>query len=202
MIAIIDFGAGNLKSAVSAFKHFHSDTVLYSKASDLPQKTHALVLPGDGSMPYCMEQLEKRGFKEYILNHRDIPLFGICVGFQMLFSETEEDGGCEGLGLIPGTVRRFKPILQDQKVPHIGWNTSKPVREHFLVDSKEHFYYYVHSYYAQTDLKEDTLLRTEYIKPFSAAAARENVCGTQFHPEKSHQAGWDLLKRFVDEVVS
>ena len=140
MVAVVDYGAGNLKSAFRAFRHYWKDTTLISRASDLPRNILGLILPGDGAFPYAFDNLNKRGFVKFIRRHPELPLFGICVGFQLLFTSSEEHGGSEGLDLIPGRITCFAPSVG--KVPHIGWNQCRILKDSpLLKDVKDNDFF-------------------------------------------------------------
>ncbi|HMB01686.1 MAG TPA: imidazole glycerol phosphate synthase subunit HisH [Spirochaetota bacterium] len=199
MIYILDYGAGNLKSAYHAFKSNHNDTVLIDHISRLQNNVTGLVLPGDGSFPYAYHTLQKRGFVSFLRQNHAIPLLGICVGFQLLFSASTEDGGCEGLNLIKGKVVRFEQ-QKPYKIPHMGWNNillkqqtpcTRGITDH-------DYFYFVHSYYPKDVDSKAVLMQTSYISSFCAAVHKKNIYGFQFHPEKSHTKGMLIIKNFIN----
>ena len=197
MIAIIDFGAGNLHSAYHAFKSFYPQTNIIRHPHALGPQTRGLVLPGDGSFPFVFDRLKRNGFVRFIKENPQLPLLGICVGFQLLFSASEEDGGSEGLGLIEGEVRRF--VSQTEKVPHMGWNDCRRAHPSPLITDIPDFsyFYFVHSYFVSPLDKRDEVMRCHYTRDFAAAVQHHNVYGCQFHPEKSHATGWKIIENFV-----
>jgi len=195
-IAVIDYGLGNLRSVMRGIEAAGADAIVTGNAEEIAA-ADGIVLPGVGAFHEGMEQL---GSLRDTVNAatREVPLLGICLGMQMLMDSSEEHGLHQGLGLIPGRVRRF-PSVPGIKVPHMGWNTIRLEKEKnplFSGLSQEAYMYFVHSYYADTT-PEYTLTTTEYILPFASAIVRNNVYGVQFHPEKSGAAGVALLKNFV-----
>ena len=199
MIALIDFGAGNLKSAWHAISALTSKVDIVVSPAELPSGTRGLVLPGDGSFRSAIERLEETGFARYLREENRLPLLGICVGFQLLFRHSDEDGGADGLGLIDGQVVRFPS--GPEKVPHMGCNPTRQVKASPLLEGvpENSFFYYVHSYHAvvPSHSRGAVLLETEYIHPFVSGVEQGTVCGFQFHPEKSHHAGHRILANWV-----
>ena len=199
MIAIVDYGIGNLGSVQKAFRHVGAETVLTDDPAAL-RRAEALVLPGDGAFGATMEEIRRRGLDVPLLEAAaaGTPLLGICIGMQILFKESEEYGRHTGLGLLPGRVVRFDDSLT---VPHMGWNRLRwrqdhPLREG-LVDGAH--VYFVHSYYC--DAPADVVLATsDYGSDFAAVAGRGNVLGVQFHPEKSQAVGLRMVGNFVHAV--
>lgn len=209
-IAIIDYGVGNLRSAEKAFQHLGFDAALTADPAALAA-ARKIVLPGVGAFGECMARLLARGFVEPLL--REVragkPLLGICVGLQMLFESSEESLGIAGLGLLKGCVRKFSGPqysgIDALKIPQIGWNSlSYPEanRPHALFTGLPSgtFVYFVHSYFAQPDDPADVIARSDYGGDFCVAAARGNIAGVQFHPEKSQRAGLALLGNFVERM--
>lgn len=213
MIAIVDYGMGNLRSVAQALSHVAPDAdVRISADADEIRAAERIVLPGQGAMPDCMKSLADSGLQEALLEAaRNKPLFGVCVGEQMLFERSEEgragDGGAgtPGLGLLPGKVVRFALDGRLQadgsryKVPQMGWNRVRQTRPHPLWAgiADDSYFYFVHSYYAQPQDAAHEVGRTEYGDWFSCAVARDNIFATQFHPEKSAAVGLQLYKNFI-----
>ncbi len=195
----MDYGMGNLRSVQKAFEHEGAAPKVTSSVRDI-EKASKIVLPGVGAFTAAMRQLKKLkltgALKEKI--ESGTPYFGICLGLQLLFSKSEEGERVAGLGIIPGTVRRFKG---DIKVPHMGWNNVKPLKKNcpYLkgVSGKEQFYF-VHSYYGVPEDRSWNAATTPYGKDFCSAVWKDNVFATQFHPEKSQEAGLSLLRNFID----
>lgn len=206
-LAVIDYGMSNLRSVVNALE-FVAGTDTRIIVSDEPERILAadrIVFPGQGAIGQCMETLRSRGLDQVLLECIEKrPFLGICLGLQTLMQTSEEDGGTDGLALIPGTVRRFPPDSLDPdgrlyKIPHMGWNRVEQTRSHPLwdgIESGERFYF-VHSYYVEPE--NDTVIvgSTNYIVDFASAVAGDNFFATQFHPEKSQKAGLQLLRNFL-----
>ena len=194
-IAVIDYGAGNLKSVTKAFEYLGYSADIVSSPEEL-KKYDALILPGVGAFPKCMEMLRKRGLAEVIVAQaQEKPLLGICLGMQMLLDSSTEMGGDQGLGLIPGKVER---IDTDLKLPHIGWNSLKIVNPNPLTKglSDGDYVYFVHTFAAKVSEPSDLVLTTDYGNPVTAMVAKGNVFGCQFHPEKSGDVGMTILRNF------
>ncbi|MGI9066472.1 MAG: imidazole glycerol phosphate synthase subunit HisH, partial [Pyrinomonadaceae bacterium] len=192
-MAIIDYGVGNLRSVEKAFAATGCDAVVTSDES-LLRSADRLVLPGVGAFAACMKELSSRGFDELIRERvkEGTPLLGVCVGMQMLFEESEEFGTTSGLGLLPGRVQRFPRSLPgDLLVPQVGWNQVRQRGVHpLLADIADNaFFYFVHSYHCEAHDSAVVIGETEYGALYPSVVAQENVCGVQFHPEKSQAAG-------------
>jgi imidazole glycerol-phosphate synthase subunit HisH len=202
VITIIDYGVGNLRSVEKAFAAVGIKTQI-SNNFEVLQDAEALVLPGVGAFGDAMVCLKTTGFDKLILAAAKIgkPILGICLGFQLLFEESEEFGIHKGLGLLPGRVVRFSD--NDLRVPHVGWNQVHQCDTHPLLSyiPDKTYFYFVHSFYVKTTLVSDVIASTSYGISFSAIAGRNNVVGAQFHPEKSQQAGLTLLKNFATRMV-
>ena len=204
MIAIIDYGVGNLFSLSSSFKNIGADTVVTGDP-EIIRKAEKLILPGVGAFRDAAEKLRKSGLDKVIIEEtaKGKPLLGICLGMQMLFEKSFEYGEYEGLGLIPGSVVPMKGVVPDElKVPHIGWNglvfpEEKPKSKIFKYLNEGDHMYFVHSYYA-TDCDEFVSSKTEYGALLTASAEKDNVYGVQFHPEKSGEKGLSILKAFCE----
>ena len=199
-MAIIDYGVGNLRSVEKAFGAGGVDAVVSADEGVL-RKAEKLVLPGVGAFRACMEALAERGFDRLVRERVEAgtPLLGVCVGMQMLFDESEEFGVTRGLGFLRGRVRRFPEGLH---VPQVGWNQVAWRRKHALAEGIEtgEFFYFVHSYFCDEPGDDVVVGETEYGLNYASVVARANVCGVQFHPEKSQAAGLRLLKNFADSV--
>ena len=203
MIAIIDYGVGNLFSVEKAFAAIGEEVKVTGKAEDL-QAADKLVLPGVGAFGDCMKNLEATGLIPIILEQIENkkPLLGICVGLQILFEGSEESPNVKGLGIFKGMVRRINaPQL---KIPHMGWNAvlmqnSELGMRNCLFDGlkEKPFFYFVHSYHAVPKNRNLIIATTDYGEMLTAAVAHDNIYATQFHPEKSGDVGLHILKNFV-----
>jgi glutamine amidotransferase len=199
-VAIIDYGVGNLRSVEKAFAAVGCEAVVTSDEC-LLRNADRLVLPGVGAFAACMRELTVRGFDELIRDRvkAGTPLLGVCVGMQMLFEESEEFGKTLGLGLLPGNVRRFP---SDLVVPQVGWNQVQQRGTHPLLANipDNTFFYFVHSYSCEANDQADVIGETEYGSLYPSVVAQRNICGVQFHPEKSQAAGLRLLANFARSV--
>jgi len=197
MIAIVDYGAGNLHSIHRALIRAGLDARITDVASDVDH-ADALVIPGDGAFGPAMQRLRAGGFPDRITAfvRSGLPFFGICLGMQLLFSESEEDGRHQGLRVLPGRVVRLPDRV---KVPHMGWNQLWPVRPSPLLDgiAPGAYVYFVHSFHAVPDDPGLIAAQTEYGGAVTAVAGRDNVWATQFHPEKSGAAGLRMIVNFA-----
>lgn len=201
MIGIVDYDIGNLRSVQKAFQHVGGEAVFVRTPKEIAQ-VDALVLPGVGAFGDCVRSLARSGMWDDVLAwaKSEKPFFGICVGFQMLFESSEEAPGEKGLGVFAGEVRKFSS-KHGLKIPQIGWNTVKVLQPHapLLAGVKTGDYvYFVHSYYVAPKDASLVALETTYGDTFAAAITRGNLLATQFHPEKSQQAGLQLVKNFVE----
>jgi len=196
-LAIIDYGVGNLRSVEKAFVAAGCDAVVSSDPGVI-REAERLVLPGVGAFANCMSELARRGFDDLVWQRarEGAPLLGVCVGMQMLFEESEEFGRTTGLGLLQGRVRSFKTELP---VPHVGWNLVRHKQAHFLFDGIQDrsFFYFVHSFFCEPADRTVVLGATEYGEAFASIVAQHNICGAQFHPEKSQRDGLRLLRNFA-----
>lgn len=205
MIAIIDYGMGNLGSVEKALKHIGSSCVITSDASVIDSAS-GVILPGVGSFAPAMDELNNRGLiqpiKDCVASGK--PFLGICLGMQLMLEGSEEngtergnaDGIVAGLGLIPGFVRRFPE--NGLKVPQMGWNKLTDVTGRLLNEGD--YVYFVHSYYCDVADASDVAAKTEYGIKYCSSFERENVFGMQFHPEKSGEAGLNILSKFASET--
>jgi glutamine amidotransferase len=199
-IAILDYGMGNLRSVARAIERVGGASEVVDDPGAVLD-ADALVVPGVGHFGACMRNLMERrldgAIRDFAATGR--PLFGVCVGMQILFKRSEEDPQ-EGLGIVPGQARKLPPVV---KVPHMGWNTVEWVAEHPYVRNlpARATFYFVHSYAADV-VAGVTVGTAEHGRPFSAAIARENVFATQFHPEKSSDAGLAIYEAFVKEATT
>jgi len=201
MVLVIDYGMGNTGSVKRALEECSANEVVISHyEEDFDRCSHA-ILPGVGSFADAMKNLREAGLVRYIqkLALQDkVPFLGICLGMQLLADSSEEHGPSEGLGLIPGNVRLFKPA-DGERVPHVGWNEISKQNEHPLlnnVQDKSDFYF-VHSYYYTASQPESVVATTPYCGTFASVIAKDNIMGTQFHPEKSSFAGFQIIKNFL-----
>jgi len=196
-VGIIDYGVGNLRSVEKAFAVNGCNAVVSSDDKILRQ-AERLVLPGVGAFGACMKALTERGFDELVRERvaQGTPLLGVCVGMQMLFEESDEFGRKPGLRLLPGRVRRF---AGDLVVPQVGWNQISQRSAHplFAGIADQTFFYFVHSYYCESDDPAIVVGETEYGTTYASVVAHGNVSGVQFHPEKSQEAGLRLLSNFA-----
>jgi len=204
MIALIDYGAGNVRSVHKALEAVGADVRLTHTASDI-LSAEKVVLPGVGAFGDCMAGLRRAGLVQAILQAVGTgkPFLGICVGMQVLFEKGQEMGLHAGLGILPGRVIRFDEALPAQglKIPHTGWNQIEPVGKNPLFDNLPPgaWAYFNHAYYCQTE-PEFTLAVTDYGGPFPSMVGRSRVWGIQFHPEKSQRVGLHILKNFVEAI--
>ena len=205
-ITVIDYGMGNLRSVSKAIEHVAPRaSVVVTSDPAVVARAARVVFPGQGAMPDCMREMDARGLRPAVLDAAyGKPFLGICIGLQMLFDRSEE-GGVAGLGVLPGRVRRFpaQPMFDAAgtrlKVPHMGWNrVSRTAASPLWSDIADGCrFYFVHSYYVETDEPGLVAGWSEYPYPFTCAIARDNVFAVQFHPEKSAKAGLQLLANFT-----
>ncbi len=196
MIAILDYGSGNLRSAQRAFERAHSEVIVTSDPA-LCSQAEGLVVPGVGAYAACMEQLIAAGGNRIIQERVDAnrPLFGICVGMQVLFDEGTEKSGHAGLGIFGGSVSQLdSPVL-----PHIGWNTIEaPAESALFAGAADQSFYFVHSYAATNHVGDAVVTYADYGSRFVAAVERGSIVATQFHPEKSGEAGARIIRNWVE----
>ena len=205
MIAIIDYGMGNLRSVQKGFEKIGSDAIITDNPQDV-LRADRIVLPGVGAFRDCMHNLEQGGFVEPILKvvAEGRPFLGICVGMQLLFSDSVEFGLYNGLNIIPGHVLRFPDQMtvagEKLKVPQMGWNQlsfkRRPPAFEGVADGSN--VYFVHSYYVKPDDEQVIATTTDYGIEFCSSVWRDNIVATQFHPEKSQAIGLQILKNFAE----
>jgi imidazole glycerol-phosphate synthase subunit HisH len=203
MIVIIDYGMGNLRSVQKAFEKFCSNVVVSSSAKDI-LNADKIILPGVGAFKVAMDELKKKDLINpiKISIEKGKPFLGICLGLQLLFSESEEGGKIKGLDIIKGKVKRFKE-KKGLKIPHMGWNNIKTQRHQgtgtqVLNGVKDGSYvYFVHSYYVAPKDKDVILCETDYGEDFTSGICKDNIYGFQFHPEKSQSAGLKIVENFA-----
>ncbi len=208
-VAVVDYGMGNLRSVANAVRHVAQgsgyDVVVTARAEDV-RAAERIVLPGQGAMPDCMRELRDSGLLRSVLEAAaSKPLFGVCVGMQMLLDSSQE-GPTDGLGLIHGEVLKFELAGRLQadgsrfKVPQMGWNQVFQTEPHALWQGIEDasYFYFVHSYYVRPSDKRHSVGEADYGTRFAAAIARDNIFATQFHPEKSADQGLALYRNFLN----
>ena len=207
IVAVIDYGMGNLHSVASALQHVGADKVLVTHDAELIRTADHVVFPGVGAIRDCMAEIRRLKCDELLLDvltEQRKPVLAICVGMQALMSHSQENGGVDCLDIIPGEVRFFgSPLLDAEggrlKVPHMGWNQVHQVSKHPLWNGIEDDsrFYFVHSYYVDAVERELLAGSVQYGVSADAALARDNLFAVQFHPEKSHTAGLQLLRNFI-----
>lgn len=202
MIAIIDYGAGNIQSVYKAFKHIGCDAEI-TRDKDVILKADGAVLPGVGSFGDTMDTMESYGIKDIVLDFikGGKPFLGICLGLQLLFPESEESPDKKGLSVFDGSITKI-PSDTGLKIPHIGWNSLDIVKKDGIFKGIEQnsYVYFVHSYFLKAKSPEIVAAQTEYGVKIDAAVEQGNVIATQFHPEKSGEVGLKMLKNFADIV--
>lgn len=192
---------GNLASVQNMIRHIGSSAHISSSPEEVVD-AKLLILPGVGSFDKGIDALREKGLDQAIIEavtKNNASILGICLGMQLLMDSSEE-GQLPGLGLVPGRVKRFQVHEQGLRVPHMGWNTVQPPRSSKLFDSaiSEYRFYFVHSYHVECDEPEDIAGVTRYGYDFTSVFEHDNICGVQFHPEKSHTFGMRLFKRFLE----
>ena len=203
VVAVVDYGMGNLRSVAKAIEHVAGDArVEVTSDPAVVAAAERVVVPGQGAMPDCMRELAACGLHAAVIRAaNEKPFLGICIGLQMLFEHSEE-GDVAGLGILPGQVRRFpadETVAKGLKVPHMGWNEVAQSEDHPLwrdIPDNSRFYF-VHSYYVEPAEPSIIAGSSVYGIPFTCAVARANIFAVQFHPEKSAQAGLRLLGNFM-----
>lgn len=206
MIAIVDYGVGNLRSCAKGLERAAADAglsvdVRVSTSAAEIERADAVVLPGVGAFGACMTSLAESGLTDAVLRAAASgkPFLGICVGMQLMADVGREDGETRGLGWIPGAVEKITPSDPRLPVPHMGWNVLTDIRPHPLFNGfkPDPHVYFVHSYALKAEMRDHVAARCDYGGKFVAAVARDNLFGAQFHPEKSQQAGQLLLANFL-----
>ena len=211
LVAIVAHSTGNLRSVERAVQHVGGDKVK-TCISDEPARlleADRVIFPGQGAIGACQQHLQQTGAMDALLEcSRNRPFLGICLGMQLLAQHSEEDGGCDGMGIFAAKVKRFASDTKDEsgqrrKVPHMGWNEVQLTQEHPLLHGVERksFFYFVHSYYAQAEQSSEVYGESEYGITFASALAKGNIFATQFHPEKSQQPGLTILRNFINWKV-
>ena len=205
MIAIVDYGVGNLFSLSSSFAAINVETVVTGDAQVI-RNADKIILPGVGAFGDAAEKLRQTGLDKVLIEQaqKGKPIMGICLGMQLLLEKSFEYGEHQGLGLIPGEIRPISDVIpKDLKIPHIGWNAlhfSKEKHSIFKYLNEGDFVYFVHSFYG-TKCDESVIATAEYGAELTAAVAYKNVCGCQFHPEKSGEVGLKILRAFCETEV-
>lgn len=203
-VVLIDYGAGNLHSVEKAFRHVGAEhDVIVTAEPKLIAKADRVVLPGVGAFADCMRGLQAvDGLQDAlheVVRERQRPFFGICVGMQMMLEEGREHGNHKGLGWVKGAVEALTPTDTALKIPHMGWNDLQLQSDHPMLRNLEsgNHAYFVHSYHAHCSDNDDVLATVDYGQPVTAIIARDNLFGTQFHPEKSQKTGLTLISNFL-----
>lgn len=203
MIAIIDYGAGNIQSVYKALKFIDADCKVTSDKDEILNADGA-ILPGVGSFGDAMDTMTKRGIKDTIIEYTKSgkPFLGICLGLQLLFPESEETPGVKGLDIFKGTITKIPNQNRTLKIPHMGWNNISIKQKNgiFKDIEGEPYVYFVHSFYLKAQDKDIVAATTQYGVEIDAAVQKGNIIATQFHPEKSGEVGLKMLKNFVEMV--
>ena len=200
MIAIVDYGMGNLRSVQKGFEHVGAKAVIVDRPEDI-DVAERVVLPGVGAFGDAMNNLKTAGLIAPIIRaiSEGRPFLGICLGLQLMFAESEEMGQHRGLDILPGRVKRFP---EGQRVPQIGWNEVRIQRETALLYGvpDRSYFYFVHSFFVASERDEDVVGMTDYGIDYASIAGNDRAFGVQFHPEKSQDAGLKILKNFAEKV--
>lgn len=203
-IGIVDYGMGNVFSVSSALESLGADAIICQTPESL-KKVDKIILPGVGGFKDCMNAIRGNGFEE-ALNQEVLelkkPIYGICLGMQIMARESNEFGKYKGLGWISGEVIKIQPADKTMKIPHVGWNDIQYKEESFLFSNlpKSPDFYFVHSYYLNCDNKNDVIATCYYGQLITASIKKDNIFATQFHPEKSQDYGLKLLENFLSWI--
>jgi glutamine amidotransferase len=201
MVYIIDYGLGNLGSIQNMIKRVGGESKIIDNPNLLMNPTK-IILPGVGAFDTGMKKLNENNWLSVLNNEvlvNKIPVLGICLGMQLMTNSSEE-GNLKGLGWIDANVKKFFFDSNSYKIPHMGWNRVKVAKDSFLFDSTEsNKFYFVHSYYVETNNPSDNLLYSNYGNEFVSAFQKDNIIGLQFHPEKSHKFGINLFNKFINQ---
>ena len=200
-LGVIDYGASNIFSVVRALNSLGASTIIVKKPEDF-KNTDKLVFPGQGSMGACLKKLSENNLKDSLIDAlNNYPFLGICLGLQILFSESEESKGEKGLNIFSEKIKKFSEIEDKTiKIPHMGWNQVEISQNHFLLEgikSNEDFYF-VHSFASKEANQNEIYSKTFHGEIFNSAVGKDNIFATQFHPEKSGKSGLKILKNFID----
>tara|TARA_B100001758_G_C18369648_1_gene590594 strand:+ start:168 stop:782 length:615 start_codon:yes stop_codon:yes gene_type:complete len=204
MIVVVDYGMGNLGSVIKSLNRLKADVLISSSVDDI-KKASKLILPGVGHFANGMKRLKEYGYLNILeqkVLKESTPILGICLGMQ-LFAKHSEEGNTNGLGWIDADIVRFNVENKLKwKIPHMGWNSIKIKKKSIILDgiSQDELFYFVHSFYMKCLERKDILSTTEYSYEFTSSIHRNNIYGTQFHPEKSHDKGLKILKNFVFKI--
>jgi imidazole glycerol-phosphate synthase subunit HisH len=202
MISIIDYGLGNIMAFSNIYKKLNIPLNIVSNPDEL-MKAEKIILPGVGSFDWAMKKLSESGLRkvlEELVISKKIPILGVCVGMQIM-AQSSEEGSSEGLGWINADVKKFQES-NSQPLPHMGWNKVNPVRKNplFMGLDDDARFYFLHSFYFDQKDQPDLLSETSYQNSFTSSVNKENIYGVQFHPEKSHKWGEQLLKNFSELI--
>jgi imidazole glycerol-phosphate synthase subunit HisH len=203
MISIVDYGLGNVLAFANVYRSLNIPVAMAKTAAQL-QSASRIILPGVGAFDHAIELLDRSGMREMLdvkVRKEGVPVLGVCVGMQMIAASSDE-GRLPGLNWIEGRVRKFNPaaLSHSTRLPHMGWNDVQPARSNplFAQLDRDAQFYFLHSYYFECARSEDVLATADYGGEFSCAVNARNVYGVQFHPEKSHHFGTQLLKNFAE----
>ena len=200
-LGVIDYGASNIFSVVRALNSLGASTIIVKKPEDF-KNTDKLVFPGQGSMGACLKKLSENNLKDSLIDAlNNYPFLGICLGLQILFSESEESKGEKGLNIFSEKIKKFSEFEDKSiKIPHMGWNQVEISQNHFLLEgikSNEDFYFF-HSFASKEANQNEIYSKTFHGEIFNSAVGKDNIFATQFHPEKSGKSGLKILKNFID----